>query len=232
MDARKEDADVKTAPAPEAPATPAPGAVPSAEPLHGPVDAAEDSLDGLQTAFGALSVEEVVSQPVKRKRESEKDAGDEADEGEEQGQDPTHDPTFEGAPSASGLQAAPSPITTTLPAAATSTPITNPPMAEGTGFTGMPPYPAYGMGPPTTALLEATTASEPVASSSAPRWYAAEYPHPLPGTGTYVDVPEYAPGYAPLSGLRRGPESLGGRSRGSGRSSNRSLTRSEINEVL
>ena len=71
MDPGKEDADVKTAPAPEAPARPAPGAVPSAEPLHGPVDAAEDSLDGLQTAFGALSVEEVVSQPqpVKRKRE-------------------------------------------------------------------------------------------------------------------------------------------------------------------
>ena len=36
-------------------------------------------------------------------------------------------------------------------------------MAEGTGFTGMPPYPTYGMGPPTTALHEATTASEPVA---------------------------------------------------------------------
>ena len=42
MDTRKEDADVKTAPAPEAPARSAPGAVPSAEPLHGPVDAAED----------------------------------------------------------------------------------------------------------------------------------------------------------------------------------------------
>ena len=40
------------------------------------------------------------------------------------------------------------------------------------------------------------------------------------------------PGYATLSGLRRGPESCGSRSRGSGRSSNRSLTRSEINEVL
>ena len=232
MDTRKEDADVKTAPAPEAPARPAPGAVPSAEPLHGPVDAAEDSLDGLQTAFRALSVEEMVAQPVKRKRESEKDAGEEADEGEEQGQDLTNVPTFEGAPSASGLHASPSPLTTTLPAAATSTSTTNPPMAEGTGFTGMPPYPAYGMGPPTTALHEATTASEPVATSSAPRWYAAEYPHPLPATGTYVDVPGYAPGYATLSGLRRGPESLGGRSRGSGRSSNRSLTRSEINEVL
>ena len=240
MDTSKVDADVKTAP--EAPARPAPGepgpgpsAVPS-EPLHGPVEVAEDSMDGLQTAFRALSVGEVVTQPVKRKRESEKDAGDVADEGEEQGQDLTNDPTFEGAPSASGLHASPSPITTTLPipdpVAATSTPITNPPMAEGTGFTGMPPYPAYGMGQPTTAFPEATTASEPVASSSAPRWYAADYHHPLPATGTYVDVPGYAPGYATLSGLRRGPESLGGRSRGSGRSSNTSLTRSEINEVL
>ena len=173
---------------------------------------------------------------MKRKSEGQKDAGDEADEGEEQGQDLTNDPTFEGAPSASGLHASPSPITTTLPipdpAAATSTPITNPPMAEGTGFTGMPAYPAYGLGPPTTAFPEATTASVPVASSSAPRWYAADYHHALPATGTYVDVPGYAPGYAILSGLRRGPESLGGRSRGSGRSSNRSLTRSEINGVL
>ena len=222
MDTNKEDTDVKSAP--EAPARPAPGepgpgpsAVPS-EPLHGPVDVAEDSLDGLQSAFRALSVKEVVTQPVKRKRESEKHAGDEADKGEDQGQHLTNDPTFEGAPSASGLHASPSPITTTLPipdpAAATSTPITNPPMAEGTGFTGMPAYPAYGLGPPTTAFPEATTASEPVASSSAPRWYAADYHHPLPATGTYVDVPGYAPGYATLSGLRRGPESLGGRSRG------------------
>ena len=78
MDPGRVDADVQTAPAPEAPARPAPGTVPSVEPLHGPVDTAEDSLDGLQTAFGALTVEEVVSQPqpVKRKREneSEKDA--------------------------------------------------------------------------------------------------------------------------------------------------------------
>ena len=236
MDTKKEDTDVKTAP--EAPARTAPGepgpgpsAVPS-EPLHGPVNVAEDSLEGLQSAFRALSVEEVVTHPVRRRRESEKDAAEGiADEGEDQGQDLTNHPTLESAPSASGLHASPSPITTTLPvpdpAAATSTPITNPPMADGTGFTGMPTYPAYGLGPPTTAFPEATTASEPVTSSSAPRWYSADYHHPLPATGTYVDVP----GYATLSGLRRGPESLGGRSRGSGRSSNRSLTRSEINEV-
>ena len=237
MDTKKEDTDVKTAP--EAPAMPAPGepgpgpsAVPS-EPLHGPVDVAEDSMEGLQSAFRALSVEEVETHPVKRKREREKDAGESiADEGADQGHDPTDDPTFEGTPNASGLHASPSRITTTLPtpdpAAATSTPITNRPMAEGIGFTGMPTYPAYGVNPPTTASPEATTTSEPVTYSSAPRWYAADYHHPLPATGAYVDVP----GYATLSWLRRGPESCGSKSRGSGRSSNRSLTRSEINEVL
>ena len=152
--------------------------------------------------------------------------------GADQGHDPTNDPTFEGAPSASGLHASRSPITTTLPtpdpAAATSTPVTNPPMADGIGFTGMLTYPAYCVNPPTTAFPEATTTSEPVTSSSAPRWYAADYHYPLPATGAYVDVP----GCATLSGLRRGPESCGSRSRGLGRSSNRSLTRSEINEVL
>ena len=101
-------------------------------------------------------------------------------------------------------------------------------MAEGTGFTGMPTYPAYGVDPPTTACPETTITSEPVASSSAPRWYAADYHHPLPATGAYVDVP----GYATLSGLRRRPEPCGSRSTGSGRSSNRSLTRSQIKEAL
>ena len=162
---------------------------------------------------------------MKRNREREKDAGESiADEGADQGHDPTNDPTFEGA--------SPSPLTTTLPTpdptASTSTPITNPPMAEGIGLTGMPTYLGYGVNPPTTAFPEATTTSETMTSSSAPRWYAADYHHPLPATGAYVDVP----GYATLSGLKRGPESCGSRSRGSGRSSNRSLTRSEINEVL
>ena len=92
----------------------------------------------------------------------------------------------------------------------------------------MPTYPAYGVDPSTTAFPEATTAGEPVASSSAPRWYAADNHHPLPAGGAYVDVP----GYATLSGLRRRPESCGSRSRGSGRSSSRSLTRSEIDEAL
>ena len=237
MDTKNDDTDVRTAP--EAPAVPAPGepgpgpsAVPSV-PLHGPVDVVDDSLEPLQSAFRALSVEEVDTNPVKRKRERENDAGESMpDEGVDHEHDPTSESTFEGAPSASGLHASPSPTTTTLPApdsaAATSTPISTPPMAEGTGLTGMPTYPAYGVDPSTTAFPEATTAGEPVASSSAPRWYAADYHRPLPATGAYVDVP----GYATLSGLRREPESCGSRSRGSGRSSNRSLTRSEINDAL
>ena len=237
MDTKNEDTDARTAP--EAPAMPAPGepgpgpsAVPSV-PLHGPVDVVDDSLEGLQSAFRALSAEEVDTKPVRRKREREKDAGKSmADKGVDHGHDPTSGSTFEGAPSASGLHVSPSPTTTTRPtpdlAAATSTPITTPPTAEGTGLTGMPTYPAYGVDPSTTAFPEATTASEPVASSSAPRWYAADYHHPLPTTGAYVDVP----GDATPSGLRRGHESCGSRSRGSERSSNRSLTRSEINEVL
>ena len=238
MDTKKEDTDAKTAP--EAPAMPAlgepgpgPDAVPSV-PLHGPVDVVDDSLEGLQSAFRAVSVEEVDTNPVKRRREREKDAEESmADEGVDHGHDPTSESTFEGAPSASGLHASPSPTTTTLPtpdpAAVTSTPITTPPMAEGTGLTGMPIYPAYVVDPSTTAFPEATTASEPVASSSVPPCYAADYHHPLPATGAYVaDLP----GYATLSGLRRGPESCGSRTRGSERSSNRSLTRSEIKEAL
>ena len=92
----------------------------------------------------------------------------------------------------------------------------------------MPTYPAYGVNPPTTAFPEATTTSEPVASSSAPRWYAADYHYPLPATEAYVDVH----GYVTLSGLRGGPESCGSRSTGSGRSANGSLTRSDINKAL
>ena len=103
MDTKKEDTDARMAP--EAPARPAPGepgpgtsVVPSM-PLHGPVDVVDDSLEGLQSAFRALSVEEVDTNPLKRKREREKDAGESmADEGVDHGQDPTRESTFEGAP--------------------------------------------------------------------------------------------------------------------------------------
>ena len=70
MDTKKEDTDVRMAP--EAPATPAPGepgpgpsAVPSV-PLHGPLDVVDDSLEGLQSAFRAISVEEVDTNHVRR----------------------------------------------------------------------------------------------------------------------------------------------------------------------
>ena len=157
--------------------------------------------------------------------------------------------SMESAPSASDFPAVSSPTTTTLPAThpATSSPTSTPPMAEGLGFTGMP-YPSYGVTSAATVPPMATTVSEPVASSSIyngvpepmPRRY--EYGYHRPATGVYTTrIPGYAapepahtmpvPGSTSLSGLR-GPESLGGRSRGSGRSSNRSLTRSEIKEAL
>ena len=120
-------------------------------------------------------------------------------------------------------------------------------MAEGLGFTGMP-YPTYGVTPAATMPAMAPAVSEPVASSSAytgapepmPRRYVDVYYRPA--AGVYMtEIPGYAapepgytmpaPGLTSLSGLR-GPESLGGRSRGSERSSNRCLTRSEIKEAL
>ena len=80
MDTKKEDTDAKTAldaPAMPAPSEPGrgPSAVPSV-PLHGPVDVVDDSLEGLQSAFRALSVKDVDTNPVKRKREREKGAGE------------------------------------------------------------------------------------------------------------------------------------------------------------
>ena len=232
-------------PAPERGPEPGPHALPSV-PLHGPVDQqADDTMEVLRAAFNGLSVG--AGDSKKKEQESEKDAEGMADEGRKQGRDPMEELPSESAPGTSSHPASPSPTTTTLPAshpAAASTPITTPPTAEGTGFTGMPTH-AFGVDPTTTAFPEATTASEPVASSSAPRWYAADYYHhpPLPVTGAYlVDVHGYAayepghpmpaPGYATLSGLRRGPESCGGRSRGSRGSSNRSLTRSELRKAL
>ena len=76
MDTKNEDTDVRTAPeipAMPAPSEPGPGPsdVPSV-PLHGPVDVADDSLEGLQSAFRDLSVEEVntnSSEEKERERE-------------------------------------------------------------------------------------------------------------------------------------------------------------------
>ena len=162
---------------------------------------------------------------------------------------PIEDTPEESAPSASDVPAVPSPTTTTLPAAqpAKSPPTTTPPMAEGLGFPGKL-YPTYGVTPAATSPPMATAVSEPVASSSTytgapepmPRRYEDVYQRPAAGvymtgiSGYAAAEPVYtmrAPDFTSLSGLR-GPESLGGRSRGSGRSSNRSLTRAEIQESL
>ena len=242
-----------------APAKPAPAPKPAGEPeTEVPVPSVplsglrDDCLNGLRVSFSGLSV----VGPEGKEKEKEKQAVDrgveEAYPGD--GYGPSHEAPFEdtpeeSAPSASDLPAVPSPTTTTLPAAhpATSSPTTTPPMAEGLGFTGMP-YPTYGVTLAATVPPMATTVCEPVASSSTytgtpepmPRRYEDVYHRPA--AGVYMTgIPGYAapepshtmpvPGFTSLSGPR-GPESLGGRSRGSGRSSNRSLTRSEIKEAL
>ena len=153
---------------------------------------------------------------------------------------PLDDKPAESAPSASDHRAVPSPTTTTLPAThpASSSPITTPPMAEGLGFTGMP-YSTYGVTPAATAPPMTTAISEPVASSSTypgipesiSRRYDDDYHRPA--AAVYMTgIPGYAapepcytmpaPGFTSLSGLS-GPESCGGRSRVSGRFSNKSL---------
>ena len=110
------------------------------------------------------------------------------------------------------------------------------------------PYSTYGVTPAATVPPMATAVGEPVASistytgvsESMPRRYDDDY-HRLAAAVYMTGIPGYAApepcytmpasGFTSLSGLR-GPESCGGRSRGSGRSSNKSLTRSEIREAL
>ena len=247
-----------TAP-PVAPAKPAPAPGPAGEPKpEEPVPSVplreleDDSLEGLRAAFSGLSV----GGPEGKEKEKGKQAVDMGakrvdlrDGHELSDQVPLNDKPAESAPSALDYPAVPSPTTTTLPAThpATSSPRTTPPMAGGLGFSGMP-YPAYGVTPAATGPPMATAVSEPVASSSTytgvpepmPRRYEDGYHRPaaavyMTGIPGYAALePAYtmpAPGFASLSGLR-GPESCGGRSRGSGRSSNRSSTQSEIREAL
>ena len=217
-----------------------------------PIGLRADSLDGLRVAFSGLSF----GRPESKEKEKEKQAVDrgvkEAYTGNGYGppdEAPFEDTPEESAASASDFPAVPSPTTTTLLAAhpATSSPTTTPPLAEGLGFTGMP-YPTYGVTPSTTVPPMATTVSEPAASSStytgAPEPMLRRYEdvYHTPAVGVHMTgIPGYAapepgytmpvPGFTSLSCLR-GPESLGGRSRGSGRSSNRSLTRLQIKDAL
>ena len=119
-------------------------------------------------------------------------------------------------------------------------PTSNPAVAEGTGFSGMP-YPTHGVELLATEPPMPPPVSEPVAFGSS---YVGihELAH-CPEPGAFHRAPVVVcplpmlgytmrePGFTSLSGVR-GPESCGGRSRGFERSSNRSLTRSEIKEAL
>ena len=242
-----------------APAKPAPASKPAGEPEpEEPVPSVplsglgDDSLEGLRAAFSGLSLRG----PEGEEKEKEKQAVDmgveEVYPGDGYGpsdEAPFGDTPVESAPSASDFPAVPSPTTTPLLAThpVTSSPTTTPPITEGLGFTGMP-YPTYGVTLAATVPPLATAGSELVASSSTytgvpepgPRRYEDGYHRPAAGVymtgipGYAAPEPGYtmpAPGFTSLSGLR-GPESLGGRTRGSGRSSNRSLTRLEIREAL
>ena len=252
------DTAVKTAPS-AAPAKPAQALEPACEPEpEEPVPSVtvsglgDNSLEGLGAAFSGLSV----GGPEGKEKEKEKEAVD-MEIGEEHLEDeqlPSDDTPFEykpfeGASSASDHPAVPSPTTTTLPAThpATSSPTTTPPMAEGLGFTGMP-YSSYSVTPVATLPPTATAVSEPLASfltytgvpESMSRGYDDDY-HRAVAVVYMTGIPGYAapdpgytlpaPGFTSLSSVR-GPESWGGRSRGSGRSSNKSLTRSETREAV
>ena len=250
---RKDTAD-KTAPS-VAPAIPAPTSKHTGEPEpEEPVPSVplsglrDDSLEGLGAALSVLSV----GGPEGKEKDKGKEAVDR--EVEEKGPGDGHEPSnevpfkdrpVESTPSASDHPAVPSPTTTKLPAThpATSSPTTTPPLADILGFTGMP-YATYDVTPAATAPHMAAAVSEPAASSSTytgiPESMARRYDddYHRPAAVLYMTgIPGYAapetgytmpaPGFTSLSGLR-GPESCGGRSRGSGRASIKSLTRSEI----
>ena len=202
-----------------------------------PLDALEnDSLGSLGDAFSGLHVRT----PEGKGQEKEKGKGGAEDDPEGEharaedvssGKRPS-----ERAPGATGRPAASSPTAATLRAThpAALSPTTTPPMAEGTGFTGMP-YPTHaleplGPEPPMAhpiiqpaacgssyvAIHEPTTCHESDAFFGAPVGMC-------PATMPAQTIPEHSSIFG--SGLRA-PESCGGRSRGSGISSNKSLTRS------
>ena len=242
-------APAKAAPAPKPAGEPEPGEPVPSVPLRGLRD---DSLEGLRGASSGPSVRG----PEGKEKEKGKQAVDmgakKVHPGDAYGpfdEAPFKDTPEESALSASDFPAVPSPTTTTIPAThpATSSPTTSPPMVECLGFSGMP-YPTYGVTPDATVPPMAIAVSEPVVSSSTysgasepmPRRYEDGYHRPA--AGMYMtEMPDYwatepgytmpAPDFTSLLGLR-GPESLGGRSRGSRRSSNRSLTRSDTKEAL
>ena len=135
-----------------------------------------------------------------------------------------------------------SPTTTTLPSTkpATSSPTASAPLPEGIALSGVP-YHTYGVDPPATAASMAHPVSEPMTFGSShtrireptpcddlDAFRAVSTAVPLPTMPAHT-MPE--DGVTSLSGLG-GLESCVGRSRRSRRSSDRSLTRSEIRKAL
>ena len=113
-------------------------------------------------------------------------------------------------------------------------------MVEGTGFTGMP-YPTHVVEPLAAEPPMAHRVSEPLACGSSyvgiheptschdPDAFRGAPTGVCPPTVPASTMPEH--GFTSLSGLR-GLESCGGKAKGSERSSNKSLTCSEIREAL
>ena len=202
----------------------------------------DDSLGSLGAAFGRLHLR--TPEGKAKEKETGKGGAKEDREGEhERSEDVSSgEKPSESAPGATKHPAASSPTPTTLLAThpAASSPTTTPRVAEGTGFAGTP-YPTHGMEPLATEPPMAHPISEPVASGSS--YVGIHEPTPChdpdafrgapigvcPPTMPAYTMPEH--GFNFLSGLR-GPESCGGSSRGSGRSSTKSLARSEIREAL
>ena len=173
----------------------------------------DDSLGSLGAAFSELHVR------TPEGKGKEKDTGEGGAEEDREGEHVRTDDVFsserpsESAQGATEYSTASSPTATTLPAThpATSSPTTIPPVADGTGFTGMP-YPTHGVEvlatePPMAPPVSRTVASgssyvrihepapcpEPRAFHRAPLGVC---PLPMPG----CIMPEL--GFTSLSGLR------------------------------
>ena len=230
------DAAETTAPS-VAPAKVAPKPNPAVEPeLENPVPSLPlnglegDSLGSLGAAFSELHVR------APEGKAKEKDTGQGGAEDDPEGEHVRRDDVPSGerpsksAPGATEHPAAPSPTATTLPAThpATSSTTTTQPAGEGTGFIGMP-YQTHGVELLASVPPMAPPVSEPVASGSfyvgIDEMATCREPgafHRAPVGVSPVPMPGYPPPEPGLSSLSvlRGPESCGGQSRGSGRSSN------------
>ena len=225
---------------------PYPGDLVPSVSLSGPKD---DSLDlsGLGAASSGLRIAPPKGKEKEKEKETRSGGAREDREGEHER---TDDEPFGEQPAESTFDATehldrgptfPS-TTTTFPTThpATSSPTTTPLVAEGIGLTWMP-YFTYGVDPLATAPSMAHLVSQPVALGSSytgirepttcydpDLFRGVATASPLSTKPAYA-MPEH--GFTSLSDLR-GPESCGGRSKESGTSFDRSVTRSKIKKAL